>query len=54
MARCCRATATPNAWSEDLGLVPLELASLEVRMRCASGKRTGNGNGNVDASGSDR
>ena len=54
VVKCCGAITTPSAWSEDPGMVPRELASLEVRMRCDSGKCGGSGKGTVDASGSDR
>ena len=50
----CRTTTARSAWSEDPGMVPHELASLEVRMRCDIGKCSGSCNGNVDASGSGR
>ena len=54
VVKCCGAPITPRAWSEDPGMVPREVASLEVRMRCDSGKSGGSGDGNVGASGSDR
>jgi len=54
VVKCCRASTTPSAWSEGPGMVPLELAILEMRMLFDSGKCNGSGNGNVDASGSDR
>ena len=45
---------TPSVRSEDLGMIPRGLSSLEVRMRCDSGKSCGSGNWSVGASGYDR